>query len=239
MRGRWQDHPIEPLTGRQPGAGVAARRLCRRRDAGDHLDFEVEASEPVDAEGGPARIGRRGEDLLLGGHDGFELVLGIGVEAGDVDDVVEAAARRLERRLQVGESPFDLACEIRLGAPVGAAAYMTGHEKQIAGTDCRRIAMGLVEGVAAGGQPHTLGDVDRHLDTKLVALVRVSPTAGLWTPALGAYTPEVDRSKNALQTASTGTLGTTSRNCSPLAWLKIGRVRLHPEAAKLSRCPQT
>lgn len=67
---------------------VKPRGLRVVGNAGDDLDFEVEASKPIDTDGGPVRIGRLRERFALHRHDGFELVLGVGVEGRHIDDIV-------------------------------------------------------------------------------------------------------------------------------------------------------
>ena len=49
------------------------------RQAGDDLDLEIEASQPVDAHGGPVRIGLIRKDLRANGIDRLELNFRVGV----------------------------------------------------------------------------------------------------------------------------------------------------------------
>src|SRR3546814_729813 len=128
------------------------RRSRLVRDAGDHLDFEVEARKPGHADGGPARMGERGEVAVLDGHDRLELALGVGMECRHVDDILEPAAGGAEGRLQIVEGELDLAFEVRLRAAVGPAADLTGDEQQVARADRGGIAVRVVEGVPVGGK---------------------------------------------------------------------------------------
>jgi hypothetical protein len=113
----------------------ARRAPCLFRNASDHLDLEIETRQPGHADRRPVGIGRRAEDPVLDGHDGRELVFGIGVECGDVDDIGEGAAGCFQRRLQVVEGQLDLACEVRFGRSVGPAADLSGDEEKVAGAD--------------------------------------------------------------------------------------------------------
>src|SRR5690554_606479 len=71
------------VRGREPHSGclaAATGATCSVRNAGDDLDLEVEAREPVDADRGPVGIRRLREDFVLDGQDGVELALWISVE---------------------------------------------------------------------------------------------------------------------------------------------------------------
>ncbi len=72
--------------------------LCRLGNARDDFDLEIEPGKPVYAQRGPVGIGWSAEDLILDSHDRFELVLGVGMERGHIDYIVEGAARRIQRR---------------------------------------------------------------------------------------------------------------------------------------------
>jgi hypothetical protein len=105
------------------------------RNAGDDLYLEVEAGEPVYAERSPIRVWWLTENLLLDGHDGSELVFGVSVERGHIHDIVDSAARGVQRRLEVFECQLDLAFEIRFGCSIGTAADLPGDEQEITGSD--------------------------------------------------------------------------------------------------------
>ena len=102
------------------------------RHAGDDLDLEVKAREPVHADRRPVRIGRLRENLALYSHDRAELVFGISMERCDVDDIVESASARLQRRLEIGEGQPDLSLEARLGRTIAAAPDLARYEQEIA-----------------------------------------------------------------------------------------------------------
>jgi hypothetical protein len=122
------------------------------RNAGDDLDFEVEAGKPVDTDRSPVRIGRPWEYFALNGHDGFELVFGVSVEGRHIDDIVEGATPCRERRLQIGESQPNLTGKVRFRRAIGTAADLTGNKQQIARADRGRIAVCLVKSMAVCGE---------------------------------------------------------------------------------------
>ncbi|CAD7024820.1 hypothetical protein REJC140_00535 [Pseudorhizobium endolithicum] len=74
------------------------------------------------------------------------------MEARDVDDLVEAAAGRLQDCRQIGKGALDLLFEIRLRVSVLAAANLAGDEQEIAGPDRGGVAVRFVEGMAIGGE---------------------------------------------------------------------------------------
>src|SRR5690606_10025857 len=101
-------------------------------NTGDHLDLEIEAGKPVDADGCPVGVGRSGEHPVLDGHNGFELVFGIGMECGHVDQVVEAATGGVQDVPEIFERAFDLCGKVRLGRTIVTAADLTGNEQEVA-----------------------------------------------------------------------------------------------------------
>lgn len=111
------------------------------RNTGDDLYLEVEAGEPVDAERSPVRVGWLAENLLLDGHDRSELVFGVGVEAGDIDNIIQRAAGGTQRGLQIVKGQPHLPFEIGFGCSVRTAADLSGYKQQIAGSDRGGIAM--------------------------------------------------------------------------------------------------
>ncbi|CAH2405038.1 hypothetical protein MES4922_40030 [Mesorhizobium ventifaucium] len=123
-----------------------ARRLAagRRRDAGDDLDLEIEAGKPVDAYRRPVRIGRSADLFRPDGQHRFDLFVRVGVEGGDVDNVVEAAPGGGQDRAQIGEGPPNLILEFGLGRAVLTAPDLTRHEEKIAGANGRGISMDIV-----------------------------------------------------------------------------------------------
>ncbi len=102
------------------------------RHAGDDLDLEVEAGKPIHAHRGPVGEGRCGEHLILDCRDGLELIFGISVERGEIDDVVEAAIRRVKRCAKIVECLPNLTFEIRFGRAIETAADLTGDEDEVA-----------------------------------------------------------------------------------------------------------
>ena len=95
------------------------------------LDLEVEARKPGDPERGPVRVGRAFENLALHRHDGVKLLLGVGVERRDVDDVIEPAACGEQRGLEIGKGQPHLGFEIGLDRTVGMRADLTRYEQEI------------------------------------------------------------------------------------------------------------
>jgi transposase-like protein len=97
-------------------------------DSGNYLDLEVEASEPVDTDGGPVRIGRLRKDLALFRHDRCELILGVGMESRHVDDIVKGATACSQRCFQIGKGQSDLLGEFRFRRAIGTASHLAGNE---------------------------------------------------------------------------------------------------------------
>ena len=89
------------------------------RNTGDDLDLEVEAGEPVDADGGPVRVGWLAENLLLDRHDRSELVFGVGVEAGDVDDIIQRAPAALSVAFRFSKASRTWLSKSGSGVPSG------------------------------------------------------------------------------------------------------------------------
>lgn len=144
-----------------PPAFLLVAGLLARRNPRDHLDLEIEASQPVHADGRPVGVGPFTEHLLFDGHDRSELVLRIGVKGRDIDDVVERAAGSFQCRLQIVEGQFNLAMEIRFGGTVRTAADLAGDEQQVAGADRGGVAVLFIEGVPVGWEDGVaLGHVD-------------------------------------------------------------------------------
>lgn len=79
------------------------KKSCAGWYTSDHLDLEVEAREPVDPKRGPARVGGAVKYLALNGHNGIELLFGVGMKRHDIEDIVESAPRCEQRRFQVGK----------------------------------------------------------------------------------------------------------------------------------------
>ena len=134
------------------GSVFRDRKLRAGRNAGDDLDLEIEAGEPIDADCGPVRVRRLAENLLLDGHDGWELVFGVRVERRHIHDVVERAAGRAQRGLEIFEGQLDLLFKIRFWRSIGAAADLPGHEQEVAGSNGSRVAMLLVESMSVWGE---------------------------------------------------------------------------------------
>ena len=93
--------------------GTRQAGLYLAGNAGDHLDLEIKAGKPIDPDRRPVWIWSPLEDLALHGHDGFELLLRIGMEGRYIDDVIKAAPCRDKRRLQIGEGQPNLIREVR------------------------------------------------------------------------------------------------------------------------------
>jgi hypothetical protein len=72
-------------------------------------------------------------------------------EHGDVDHLVKAAACRRQNLVQVARASAP-AFQFRLGRSVGQAADLAGNEQEAIGTDGRRIAVALIQILAAGGK---------------------------------------------------------------------------------------
>lgn len=123
-----------------PGAaGVSSlryRHLRRLRDASDYLDFEIETGQPGNTDRCPVGVGRSAENLVLDGHDGPELVFGVRVKCGHIDDIGEGAAGCFQGCLQIVEGHLNLSAEIRFGASVGVATDLPGNEEKLSGADC-------------------------------------------------------------------------------------------------------
>lgn len=113
----------------------------RRRDAGDDLDLELEAGKPIDAHCRPVRVGRCADLFRSDGQNCLDLFVRVGVEGGDVDNVIEAAPGGGQDRAQIGEGPPNLILEYRLGRAVLTAPDLTRHKEKIAGANGRGISM--------------------------------------------------------------------------------------------------
>ncbi len=85
-------------------------------NARDHLDLEVEARKPVDADRRPVRIGL-GEDLALDGHDRGELPFGVGMRR-TITSTMSSSPHPPACKVawEIGECQADLGFEIRLRA---------------------------------------------------------------------------------------------------------------------------
>ena len=118
---------IVALTAQLPASGDSDRS-----NAGDDLDLEIETREPIDAEGGPSRIGRGREDFVLHSKDRVELLFGVGVEGGHINDVIQGATAGFQGRLKVGECQSHLRLEVGLGRTIAVATHMARDEKEIA-----------------------------------------------------------------------------------------------------------
>ena len=126
--------------------------LSGGRDAGDDLDFEIEAGKPGGADRGPGGIGLGVEVAGFGGHDSVELVRWIGVEGGDIDDVIKGAAGGGEDGFEVLEGELNLLGEIGLGGAIDLSADLARDEEEILGANGGGIAVGFVKGGAIGGE---------------------------------------------------------------------------------------
>lgn len=177
------DEPLEPVTHSsfvshhpfddacraacQPGGASATAVLSgrrRRRNASDNLYLEVEAGEPIYPDRRPIGVRRFAEDLLFDSHNRSELVFGIGVKAGYVHDVIHRAAGRAECRIQVFECQLYLPLEIGFRRSVGAAADLSRHKQQVAGSNCCGIAVLFVKGMPVCGENSLAGHSDFLLD---------------------------------------------------------------------------
>lgn len=125
--------------------GHPVEGLVRSRDTSDDLDFEVETGKKVYADRSPVRKWSVAERPFANRLDGLELPLQIGMERGDVDNIVEGTTSGLEYSGEIVEGKLNLFGEIGLGRAVLKAADLPGHEQQIACTDSRRIAVILVK----------------------------------------------------------------------------------------------
>ena len=110
----------------------AVVRRSSARTARDHLDFKVEAGQPVYADGSPGREWPAGEIPFLDRHDVRQLLFGIGVEGRNVDNVIEAAPCCVQHGLEVLERTFDLPGIGFFGRAVFAASDLTGYEQEVA-----------------------------------------------------------------------------------------------------------
>ena len=88
---------------------------------------------------------------------------------GHIDDVIERAAGRIQRGCQIFEGEANLAFEIGFGRSIFAAADLSGHEQEIAGSDGGGIAMRFVKAMSVGGKDcFALGhDVLTSLDVEI------------------------------------------------------------------------
>ena len=89
-----------------------------RRNPRDHLDLKIKAGKPVDPKCQPVWIWRRGEHVVLDLQDSSELFFRVGMKAGDIDDIVERAARCSKSRFKIGKRTPDLSLKVWLGAAV-------------------------------------------------------------------------------------------------------------------------
>src|SRR5690606_37442295 len=94
------------------------------RDTGDYLDFKGKAGKPGNTDRRPVRKWRGSENLVLDCHYRFHLVFRIRVKRRNVDNIVIAAAARLERRLEIGERQTDLRTKIRFRRSVCTTAHL-------------------------------------------------------------------------------------------------------------------
>ncbi len=70
-----------------------------------------------------------GENGLFNLHDGCKLILRIGMEGGDIDQIIKRTPRRGQRRFQVIERKLHLSGKVRLRRAIGAAAHLAGHKQ--------------------------------------------------------------------------------------------------------------
>lgn len=136
------------------GTGLAAPAygLSLLRYASDDFDFKVETGEPVDADSSP--IGERwsAENSVLDLQDGLELVFGIGMKRGYINNVIESGAGCLQCRFKIIERELNLLCEVGFGRAVAAASNLTGDKQQVARADSGGITMLVIKGTAVGGE---------------------------------------------------------------------------------------
>ena len=144
---------IVALTAKLPASGRHRPRDSDRSNAGDDLDLEIETREPIDTEGGPSRIGRGREDFVLHSKDRVELLLGVGVEGGHINDVIQGATAGFQGRLKVGECQSHLRLEVGLGRTIAVATHMARDEKEIARSDGGGVRM-LDEELIPAGRKH-------------------------------------------------------------------------------------
>lgn len=72
------------------------------------------------------------EDVVFNRQDSIELMFRIGMKGRHVDDIVEPAPCRLQRRLKIVEGQTDLSLEVRFGRAIDATADLTRNKQQIA-----------------------------------------------------------------------------------------------------------
>src|SRR5690606_28022153 len=63
----------------------------------------------------------------------------------------------LQGGLEIGECQADLGLEVRFRRAVRAAAHLAGDEQEVVAAHRRRIAVALVQGLAAGGKDDVSG----------------------------------------------------------------------------------
>jgi len=140
------------------------------RNACDDFNLEIETAEPVHTDRSPVRIRRLGENFAFHLHHESKLLFGIGVKCCHIDDVVETAPSRLQRRLEISERQAHLRFEVGFGRTVAATTDLAGHEEKVTRLDRRGIGLFYVKVMLTGRKNG--GTLTHDVDSPVMIITR-------------------------------------------------------------------